>query len=97
MGPGPDDCKEFTVLNKVIRWTDKGVEYEADPRQAEKLLEGLSLDGDDCKARATPGREPIVEQLKNDRALSADDHTVFRALAARANDLAQDQKRYADL
>ena len=91
LGPGPDDCKELTVLNRVIRWTDKGVEYEADPRQAEKLLEGLSLSGDDCKARATPGQKPIVEQLKNDRALSAEDHTVFRALAARANYLAQDR------
>ena len=44
LGPGASDCKELTVLNRVIRWTDEGIEYEADPRQAEKLLEGLSLD-----------------------------------------------------
>ena len=29
--------------------------------------------------------------LKNDKALSAEDHTVFRALAARANYLAEDR------
>ena len=36
LGPGVDDCKELTVLNRVIRWTDKGLEYEADPRQGER-------------------------------------------------------------
>ena len=90
LGPGASDCKELTVLNRVIRWTDEGIEYEADPRQAEKLLEGLSLD-DACKARATPGQKPIVDNLKNDKALSVEDHTMFRALAARANYLAQDR------
>ena len=33
LGPGPNDDKEATVLNRVIRWTPTGVEYEADPRQ----------------------------------------------------------------
>ena len=37
--PGPKDAKELTILNRVIRWTEKGIEYEADPRQAERLLE----------------------------------------------------------
>ena len=78
------------MLNRVIRWTENGVEYEADPRQAEKFLEGLSLD-DGCKSRATPGQKPVVEHLENDKALSAGDHTTFRALAARANYLAQDR------
>ena len=55
LGPGPEDTKELTVLNRVIRWVDGGVEYEADPRQAERLLEGLGLDGDGCKPMATPG------------------------------------------
>ena len=32
LGPGPNDDKEGTVLNHVIRWTSTGVEYEADPR-----------------------------------------------------------------
>jgi len=38
MGPGDDDAKEGIILNRVIRWTEQGLEYEADPRQAEKLL-----------------------------------------------------------
>jgi len=90
LGPGPEDVKELTVLNRVIRWTESGVEYEADPRQCERLLEGLGLD-DGCTSTATPGLKPIIEQLKDDQPLDVDGHTEFRALAARANYLAQDR------
>ena len=90
LGPAPSDKKELTVLNRVIRWTDGGIEYEADPRQSERLLEGLGLDAG-CKSTATPGLKAIIEQLKEDKLLDADNHTVFRALAARANYLAQDR------
>ena len=31
LGPGPLDDKETIVLGRVIRWTDEGIEYEADP------------------------------------------------------------------
>jgi hypothetical protein len=90
LGPAPTDCKELTILNRVIRWTECGVEYEADPRQAERLLEGLGLDGG-CKAVATPGLKPSIDVLKNDGLLSTAGHTIFRALAARGNYLAQDR------
>ena len=43
LGPGSGDATELTVLNRVLRYTPDGFEYEADPRQSEKLLEGLSL------------------------------------------------------
>jgi hypothetical protein len=33
LGPGAQDDKEATVLNRVVRWTPDGLEYEADPRQ----------------------------------------------------------------
>ena len=29
LGPSPKDAKELTILNRVIRWTEKGIEYEA--------------------------------------------------------------------
>ena len=40
---------------------------------------------------ATPGQKLEVEKLKVDNPLSADEHTVFRAIAARANYLSQDR------
>ena len=85
-----DDCKELTVLNRVLRWTESGVEYEADPRQGERLLESLALDGEGCKAVATPGQKSEIDKLRDDQPLSASEHTAFRAIAARANYLSQD-------
>ena len=31
LGPGPADAKEGRCLNRVIRWCDGHIEYEADP------------------------------------------------------------------
>ena len=44
LGPGKEDAKEILVFNRVIRYTDTWLEYEADPGQAERLLKGLNLD-----------------------------------------------------
>ena len=32
LGPGGGDDEEGTVLNRVVRWCEKSIEYEADPR-----------------------------------------------------------------
>ena len=66
------------ALNRVLRWVAGGVAYEADPRQAERLLEGLGLDGEGCKSMATPGQKLEIERLKEDKGFSTDEHTVFR-------------------
>ena len=39
MGPGPDDAKEGLILNRVVRWCESHLEYEADPRQVERLVD----------------------------------------------------------
>ena len=89
-GPGADDAKELTVLNRILRYTDKGYEYEADPRQGEKLLEGLRLDGG-CKGAATPGLKPLIEQLENDKGIPVSGQKEFRGHAARGNYLSSDR------
>ena len=38
LGPGPGDAKEGRGLNRVILWCDGRIEYEAEPRQAERLI-----------------------------------------------------------
>ena len=71
------------MLNRVLRYTPNGFEYEAGPRHAEKLLEeGLSLDGN-CNTAATLGLKPLTEQLVKDEGLPTSGHTEFRGLAAR--------------
>ena len=42
LGPAPGDLKEARVLNRVVRWTTEGIEHEADPRQAERLVRDLA-------------------------------------------------------
>ena len=89
LGPGPDDAKEGTVLNRVVRWTADGLEYEADPRQAEKLVADLGLNG--ANSIATPGARPTNEQPAAAQALESKLHTPFKSHAARGNYLASDR------
>ena len=90
LGPGDRDAKEILVLSRAIRWTEQGLEYEADPRQGEGLLEGLGLAGD-CKSVATPGLKPLLEQLEADKVILASEVTGFRGLAARSDYLSADR------
>ena len=52
LGSGPSDSKEIRVLNKVLRYTDQGLELEADPRHAEMIIRDLEL------ATASPSKVP---------------------------------------
>ena len=90
LGPGESDVTELTVLNRILRWTPEGFEYEADPRQGEKLIEAMRLDAN-CNVAATPGVKPLLEQLEKDVELPPGSHTDFRGLAARANYLSADR------
>ena len=89
LGPGPHDAREAIVLNRVIRWTQTGIELEADPRQAEKLIAECGLEG--VNTVATPGVRASYEQLESDKPLADRLHTAFRGAAARANYLAADR------
>ena len=51
--------------NRVLRYTEAGYEYEADPRQSEKLLDSLSL-GVVCNTVALPGLKLLLDALLKD-------------------------------
>ena len=89
IGPGRDDAKEGRSLNRIIRWCQDSVEYEADPRQAERLIAECGLEG--SGALSTPGVKPTFQQLELDTELPAQLWTAFRGAAARANYLAADR------
>ena len=40
---GPRAGKEGKVLNRIVSWTEKGWELEADPRHAELIQEQLGI------------------------------------------------------
>ena len=69
--PGKDDDHEGLVLNRVVRWTSGGLEYEADPRQAEKLIRDTEPQG--ANAVTTPGVKPLPHQLEQEQPLSIAD------------------------
>ena len=52
LGPESHQAQEIKVLNRSIRWTARGVEYEADPRHRLVILKELGLEG--CKSVTTP-------------------------------------------
>ena len=89
LGPGAQDAKEGRVLNRVIRWCENRIEYEADPRQVERLVAECGLEG--AKAMATPGVKATFTELEEDEDLPTRLTTAFRAAAARGNYLAADR------
>ena len=91
LGPGEGDDKEARVLNRIVRWIPDGLEYEADPRQAEKLLRDLKVGDEGVKSVGTPGVKNTREQIESDTALPAEKSSPYRAVVARANYLAADR------
>jgi len=89
LGPGRFDAKESSILNRIIRWTEEGVEYEADPRQAEKLIRECGLEGSNTVC--TPSVRESAAQVAEDKPLDDRLHTAYRASTARANYLAADR------
>ena len=86
LGPGELDAKEGNALNLVIRWCDKHIEYEADPRQVERLVAECGLEG--AKGIATPSVKATFQELEEDADLLRTLHTAFRGAAARGNYMA---------
>ena len=83
LGPSKDDRKEVKILNRIVRWIAGEIEYEADPRQAERPVSDLGLD--DVKRVGTPGVKHIFEMTSRDELLAVEKHTAFRAINARGN------------
>ena len=89
LGPAHEDAKEARALNRIVRWCDTHIEYEADPRQVERLIAECGLDG--AKAAATPSVKATFKELEEDVPLGNELHTAFRSASARGNYLAADR------
>ena len=85
-----EECTEARVLNRIIRVTPQGWEYEPDQRHVDLLIDGLGLQS--AKAVCSPGEEEKKHEIEeNGEELSADKATVFRGHAARLNYLSSDR------
>ena len=67
------------------------MEYEADPRQVEKLLAEVELAGEKINGSATPGSKVTATQVAEETELPPEMQTPYRGWAARANYLAADR------
>jgi hypothetical protein len=81
-------------LNRIVRRTANGFEYEADPRHAEIALAQMGME--DCKSVSSPGLMDNVNEQKSDQRdpdeeLGGKEATKYRAIAARLNYLSQDR------
>ena len=93
LGGDANDLKELRILNRILRWTARGISYEADPRHTALLAKEVGSSG---PAVRTPGSK--LEKAKEAESIDDpedlfDDAGVrgFRSGAARANYLAMDR------
>ena len=85
------DEKSVRILNRVVTYTDDGIEWEADQRHAEIIVKQMGL-GAGSKGVITPGIQvKFIEGADELRELPSEEASKFRGLVARANYLSQDR------
>ena len=85
-----DHEKEGKILNRAVRWTQRGYEVEADPRHAELVIK--QLDASSMKAISTPGVGGKEEEdAEEEYRLSGESATQYRSIAARLNYLSTER------
>ena len=89
LGPEDTDDKEVTILGRTVRWKAWGIEYEADERHRKIIMEYFGLN-EKSKGLTGNGNVEIGDEDDVDENLVGGEVTMFRAIAARMNFLAQD-------
>ena len=90
LGPDEGQKKEVRYLNRILRWTDRGIEYEADDKHVNNILRELGML--ECSSAITPGVKEDDEFEKTpDSQLNCAEKTQMRKVIALANYLSQDR------
>ena len=85
LGPDPGDDKEAVLLGRIVRVTEKGFEYEADPRHREVILKEFGFDENTKGAIMAGCKEDYGEGVDGGEELGSSEAKSFRGLAARMN------------
>ena len=88
IGPDKSDEKELKILNRILRYTESGIEMEADLRHAEIIVQQLGLEN------AKPLSKPSADEVKrpdDETKLNPEYTTQYKSIVARANYLAADR------
>ena len=85
------DVQEIDLLGRVIKYHDWGLSWRADARHRKMILEHFGFDkGTQSLSKNGYNEEDKDEGESEEHQLAEEEETCFRALAARANYLAQD-------
>ncbi len=90
MGDEAGDDKEATILNRTVRWTNEGVEWEADPKHAKIIMEEMGIEEESKGVRSPISREGKVEE-GDEEELTREEASRYRRVSARANYLSADR------
>ena len=103
VGPEAGLSKEVRVLNRSVRWTPDGMQYECDRRHADICCGSLGHGRNEAFIVTWPHRNKSLTCFKKEedkkegnaevgkRAVEHGSHSLFRALTARINYIAQDR------
>ena len=84
------EIREARILNRVIRVTPQGWEYEADQRHADLIIQETGA-SDKSTLSHPGGDKKVLEEEGDSKELTGSEATRFRAVAARANYLSADR------
>ena len=79
--------KAMTILNRIVEWTNAGIQYEADLRHVDLIIEELGLEN----ANRSDVTGSKVDVKETDTELDHEHAYRFRSIAARLNFLAADR------
>jgi len=89
LGGESGDDKEATILGRHLRWTEAGIEYEADPKHAQQVIEEMGL-SKESRAVDSPIEKEVVSE-EGEVKLDKVEAKRFRGVAATLNYLAADR------
>jgi hypothetical protein len=95
LGGEDGDDEEVTILNRRLSWRGNVIEYEADCKHAQVLVEEMGLEASSNGLESPTEREEVEEGADREddggELLGPEEARKFRGLAARANYLGQDR------
>ena len=90
LGPEEGDDKSIVLLGRQVRWTAESIEYEADPKHRKLIMEHFGFDEETNHFVFCCEEDWRKEEEWEEEELPAEEATVFRGIAARANFLRLD-------
>ena len=90
LGPEVGDDKEIVILGRTVRWTKEGVEFEADRRHRNVLMDHFRFEEGAKGAGANGDKERKEEGKEDDDEMDKEEAKKFRGMVARMNYVAQD-------